>query len=203
MDRIPPAVAAHVMDDSGNWVPAITDAAEGALSHTPPAVAIHVQNAEGKWVPGVAGGAGLPDEALTESEAAALYVKKTGDTMTGNLTMGTAHTSDPASHTNAFIVYDGTHKMGIDASGEGLEGKGGFDASTGRLNIFTGHPDNVIALRPGEADRVLITKRGAEIITGQRFLYIEGQTSDERYWLRTDTIAGGPEPERRNSRRKR
>ena len=84
---------------------------------------------------------------LTEEEAAALYVKKAGDTMTGNLTMGTAHTSDPSSHTNAFITYNGTQTMGIDASGH-MYGGAGFDASTGRQNIFTGHhQDNVIALR--------------------------------------------------------
>ena len=100
--------------------------------------------------------------------------------MAGNLTMGTAHTSDPANHTNSFIVYDGTHKMGIDASGDGLEGKAGFDASTGRLNVFTGHVDNVIALRAGEVDRVLITKRGAEVAAGHA-VYVEGQNIDERY----------------------
>ena len=173
-DPIPPPVAAHVSGDSG-WEAAVSAATDGALRYTPPAVALHAYNAEtDQWVPAVAG------SGMSAEEADVRYVKKAGDVMAGNLTMGTAHTSDPASHSNAFIVYDGTHKMGIDASGEGLEGKGGFDASTGRLNVFTGHPDNVVALRPGEVDRVLITKRGAEVATGHS-LYIEGQNTDERY----------------------
>ena len=48
------------------------------------------------------------------------------------------------------------------------------------MNLVTGHPDNVIALRVGEVDRVLITKRGAEVVTGHS-VYIEGQSIEERY----------------------
>ena len=127
------------------------------------------------WAPWGGTAGTVPPDVIAAADAK--YVKKAGDVMTGNLTMGTAHTSDPASHTNAFIVYDGTHKMGIDASGDGLEGKAGFDASTGRLNVFTGHQDNVIALRVGEVDRVLITKRGAEVVTGHSVYIVRASPS--------------------------
>ena len=117
----------------------------------------------------VSTGAGeFPAEGLTETEAAALYVKKAGDVMTGRLSFGTVYTSDPNSLTNGIVLYDGTNKIGVAASGT-PDADMALDVSTGRLNLITGHQDNNIYMRQAGVDRVWSSKRGCEVAADHGF----------------------------------
>ena len=110
----------------------------------------------------------VPPEGLTEAEAAALYVKKTGDVMSGALSFGTGHNSDPNSLANGVILYDGTQKIGVAASGT-PDADMALDVSTGRLNLITGHQDNNIYMRMAGVDRAWASKRGCEVAADHGF----------------------------------
>ena len=109
----------------------------------------------------------------------ARYVQKSGDTMTGKLSFGTGHTTNPSDLNKGVILYDGTHKMGVAASGE-ADADMGMNISTGRMNLVTGHQDNNIYMRSANVDRAFASKRGLEIPTGHS-IYIEGQSIEDRY----------------------
>jgi len=164
------------------------------FTHRPPPPIIHPENPEpgdlsiaqqqpdGSWpqviVKAVAGYLAMAADGslsfVPMGNIGAGYLPLAGGTMTGKLSFGVAHTSDPNVVTNGIVLYDGTAKMGLHATGA-LEGLAALDVSTGRVTLFTGHADNNIYLRSAGVDRAFASKRGLEIPTGHK-LYSEGVT---------------------------
>ena len=134
----------------------------------------------------------------------ARYVKKAGDTMTGNLTMGTAHTFPTpwrTIRTHSSCLRRHLHKMGLMPAGMAWKVKLDSMHPRFRLNVFTGQSMSIMSsLRVGRGGEVKINKTGVSnhqrrgdalgdpiqpLVAAGHAVYVEGQNIDERYLLST------------------
>ena len=135
----------------------------------------------------------LSDRIDTMQGGGADYLKLAGGTMTGPIVMGGAYGANPDDFSKGITLYPGTNAMGIIINADEATEPIALVVSTGRVAVATSHADNNFFMRIGKVDRAFVSKRGLEVVSGHA-LYIEGQNSDERYWLRTEEIAGTPGP---------
>ena len=88
----------------------------------------------------------FPPDVIAAADAK--YVKKSGDAMTVTASRWELPTPLTLQATRMRLLSTmALTRWALMPAGMELKGKAGFDASTGRLNVFTGHQDNVIALR--------------------------------------------------------